>query len=264
MSAWDYAQCAYGEIECAYLLDTCPYCRASLNQLDPDMDDGRFGYFTEVWVGICQLCGWWNARGEARERVDAHTEAVYELGSFGVLKNLDLKNIETPLQEVRDYLTVKYDDRLQMDPQLFERTVGSVFGDHGYEPQVTAYSHDGGIDVILADDETRIGVQIKRWKNRIEAEQIRSLMGAMVQAGLTRGMFVTTSSFRSGAFKTADRYTSLGRPVTLVDAPRFFDALGFSQTRVDRSTGAWITKIRPHLKKLGAFSDINEGRFYED
>ena len=110
---------------------------------------------------------------------------------------------------------------------------------------MTAYSHDGGIDVILADGETRIGVQIKRWRNRIEAEQIRSQMGAMVQAGLTRGMFVTTS-FRSGAFKTADRYTSLGTPITLVDAPRFFDALGFSQTRVDRSTGAWITKIRPH------------------
>lgn len=107
MSAWNYAQCAYEEIERAYLLDTCPYCRASLNQHDPDMDDGRLGYFTEVWVGICQLCGWWNARGEARERVDAYTEAVYELGSFGVLKNLDLKNIKTPLQEVRDYLTVK-------------------------------------------------------------------------------------------------------------------------------------------------------------
>ncbi|MET3616151.1 restriction system protein [Rhizobium aquaticum] len=245
-------------------MDVCPFCRARLNQLDSERDDGRLGYITEVWIGVCQICGWWNARGEARERIDRYTTAVFELGSFGVLKNLDLTNVETPLQEVRDYLTAKYEHRLQMDPRLFELTVGSVFADHGYVSEVTAYSGDGGIDVILIAGETRIGVQVKRWKDRIEATQIHALSGAMVLAGLTRGMFVTTSSFRSGAIKDANRFSALGMPIELLDAPRFFDALKISQTKVNRSADEWITKIKPHLRKFGSFNDLDEGRFYED
>ncbi|MGC6400288.1 restriction endonuclease [Sphingomonas sp. FW199] len=264
MSVWDYAQCAYELIERAYLVDACPFCRARLKKLDPETDDGRLGYFTKVWVGICQICGWWNARGEARERIDHYSTAVYELGSFGVLKKLDLTNVETPLQEVRDYLTAKYEDRLQMNPRLFELTVGSVFADHGYVAEVTAYSGDGGIDVILSAGEKRIGVQVKRWKNKVEATQIHSLMGAMIIAGFTKGMFVTTSSFRSGAVEDAGRFSALGMPIELLDAPRFFDALRISQTKVDRSKGEWITKIRPHLRKLGSFTDVDKGSFYED
>jgi restriction system protein len=264
MSAWDYAQCAYELIERTYCLDACPFCSARLNQLHSEMDDGRLGYFTEVWIGICQICGWWNARGEARERIDSYTTAVYELGSFGVLKNLDLTNVEAPLQEVRDYLTAKYEARLQMNPRLFELTVESVFADHGYVAEVTAYSGDGGIDVILTAGEKRIGVQVKRRKDRIEATQIHALSGAMVLAGLTRGMFVTTSSFRSGAIKDANRFSARGTPIELLDAPRFFDALRISQTKVDRSAGEWITKIKPHLKKLGSFTDLDESSFYED
>lgn len=246
MSTWDYAQCAYGLIERAYLVDACPFCRAQLKKLDPPTDHECLGYLTEVRVGICQICGWWNARGEARERIDHYSTAVYELGSFGVLKNLDLTEVETPLQEVRDYLMAKYEDRLQMDPRLFELTVGSVFADHGYVAEVTAYSGDGGIDVILSTGEKRIGVQVKRWKNKVEATQIHSLMGAMVLAGLTKGMFVTTSSFRSGAVEDADRFSALGTPIELLDAPRFFDALRISQTKVDRSTGEWIETARPN------------------
>ena len=49
------------------------------------------------------------------------------------------------------------------------------FGDLGYRARVTAYSGDDGIDVILdGDDDKAVGVQVKRYKNRIEVDQIRS------------------------------------------------------------------------------------------
>jgi restriction system protein len=54
---------------------------------------------------------------------------------------------------------------------MFEETVASVFRSLGYDATVTAYSGDGGIDVILHKGEERIGVQVKRYRNSISVEQ---------------------------------------------------------------------------------------------
>jgi hypothetical protein len=74
-------------------------------------------------------------------------------------------------------------------------------------------------------------VQVKRYAKgrRIEAEQIRSLAGALLVNGYTSGVFVTTSSFRKGAKTTAKQFTAIGYPVELMDAERFLDALGIAQ-----------------------------------
>jgi restriction system protein len=265
MSIWDYAQCSYERIAEFYGVRACPFCRAPLKHLN-DLNSVCVSYHstTVMRIGLCQICGWWNANGEARERIDEFSDAVFELGSYGVLMNLDLTDVEIPLQAVRDYLTVKYDDRFTINPRLFELTVGSVFADHGYAVEVTAHSPDGGIDCFLTDGNGRIGVQVKRWKNKIEATNIHALQGAMVLQGITKGIFVTTSTFRSGAIKDAQRFGALGTPIELLDAPRFFDALKISQTKVDRSVGEWVTKIRPHLRKLGSFTDVHEDQFYRD
>lgn len=66
---------------------------------------------------------------------------------------------------------------IDVHPRVLEQIVCSIFKDLGYKARVTAYSADGGVDVILdgANDNT-VGVQVKRYKQerRIEAEQIRS------------------------------------------------------------------------------------------
>jgi len=54
-------------------------------------------------------------------------------------------------------------------------TVASVFRDCGFHARVTSYSGDGGIEVILERGDETIGVQVKRYKSAIDAEQIRSL-----------------------------------------------------------------------------------------
>jgi hypothetical protein len=76
-------------------------------------------------------------------------------------------------------------------------------------------------------------VQVRRYRDerRIEAEQIRSLAGALQLGGHTRGVFVTTSRFRSGAVTTAKRYGAapIGLPIELIDAKGFLAALGLAQ-----------------------------------
>lgn len=178
-------------------------------------------------IGSCPACGWW--RYEVQRVFGFGGRKVRDYWC-GRLKTFGDDNISAPIEEVRSYLAAKYDDRFRVDPELFEQVVGSVFGDLGYASVVTAYSGDGGIDVVLSKpDGSQIGVQVKRYKNAINVEQIRSLTGALVLGGYTKGIFVTTSSFQRGAEPTAEISAIRGYPIELIDGPRFYDALKLAQ-----------------------------------
>ena len=150
---------------------------------------------------------------------------------------MDLNDISQPLDEIRRYLLAKYDARFLIYPHIFEDTVASVFRDVGYDTFVTARTGDDGIDVILhGPNRERIGVQVKRWKNAIKAEQIRALAGALILGRYTKGVFVTTSRFQPGAEDTTRRFKMLGIPIELLDAHKFFDVLKIAQLNVYRRT----------------------------
>jgi restriction system protein len=214
---------------------TCTFCKAEMNLLHRQMDDistlkTRGSYEKRVFV--CPVCGWWKADG--RRDIDdwVHQARFQSLqGAAASLRELDLADVATPIEEVRSYLAGQYDKRATLHPRLFEETIASVFRSLGYAAEVTAYSGDGGIDVILQRGNETIGVQAKRYKdkNTVEVEQIRSLAGALVLNGFTRGMFITTSGFQSGGERTAAKYKTRGYEIELVDAPRFYEALKLAQ-----------------------------------
>ncbi|MEX2170078.1 MAG: restriction endonuclease [Pirellulales bacterium] len=186
----------------------------------------------------CSVCGWWNVIEKVRSSDHVRVEDVVVENTFcaawGTLKKLDLDDVQTPTDELIQYLLAKYDDRFLVHPEKFERLVADVYSNAGYSVRVTSYSGDDGIDVIVLDgpDDHQIGIQVKRYKGKIEAEPIRSLAGALLLNGLPKGAFVTTSSFTSGARSTADRYFELGMPIELVDAERFFDQLELSRRKI--------------------------------
>jgi restriction system protein len=122
-----------------------------------------------------------------------------------------------------------------MNPSLFEQTVASVFKLQGYDVWVTGRSGDDGIDIVLCDGQSTIGVQVKRHSNAIKVEQIRSLAGALVLNGHTRGIFVTTSSFQRGAESSVKRFAQRGYAIELYDATKFLSALKVSQRNMYRS-----------------------------
>ncbi len=139
--------------------------------------------------------------------------------------------------------------------RLLEITVTSVFRDLGYEAEATAYSADGGIDVILRKaNGSTTGVQVKRVRSAIEVEQIRALAGALLLGGHTSGVFVTTSRFRSGAVSAAARLRDLCMPVELIDSVRFLEALKISQRPLYASYEEWEE----------VFSNFEEATIYED
>ena len=250
MSIWTYNNQTPSVNREAISQENCLYCNARLDVLPESYDEEREGREAITQVAACPICGWWkvlrlDVYGEYMDWINYDNEA-FEFeggkrdnqlsGAIGSLRELDLEDIKSPLEEVRNYLAAKYEDRFKVHPRLFEQTVASVFRDTGHKAIITAYSGDGGIDVILeGPNNTTIGVQVKRYKNSIKVEQIRSLAGALILGGHTKGVFVTTAGYQAGASKVAEQLAVRGFPIELVDAAKFYDALCLAQRNKYRS-----------------------------
>lgn len=212
---------------------SCIYCRRDMARLPAAKNEkGNRKLFAQLT--ICPCCGWWNVyRVHQGEHPRTSGIEGYD-GAIGSLRELDVIDLSVPLDEIRRYLLVHTDTLYKVHPRRFEEIVCSVFRDLGYSARATAYSHDGGVDVILERSSgTSVGVQVKRnaKDRRIEAEQIRSLAGALLVNGHTKGVFITTSSFRRGARAAARKFTSIGYPIELMDAKRFLEVLGIAQLK---------------------------------
>lgn len=229
---WEYQEASRVMTIASVYSNHCLYCQSNLLHLPAEKFEVKQKRLL-MQISICVLCGWWSLY-RIHQGEYARTAGIIEShsGAIGSLKELDLTDISIPLNEVRQYFLAKKDSIYDAHPRLFEDVVSNIFKSFGWQTRVTAYSGDDGIDVILDGNCIHtIGVQVKRYKKqrKIEAEQIRSLAGALVLNGHTEGIFVTTSSFRRGAIITAKKYAAIGYPITLMDAKKFLEALGIAQ-----------------------------------
>lgn len=176
----------------------------------------------------CKVCGWWSIEKEVTMWAISHRqlwEARY--GVSGVLKNLDYTSSNFPIQEIRSFLAAKYEHRFNINPRLFEEVVCSVYKSLGLNSYTTNYSNDRGIDVVIHGESNElIGIQVKRYKNNIQVEQIRAFLGAMIINNITKGIFICTSDFQSGCHKISQSY-----PIELVNGSKFYEALKEAQLK---------------------------------
>lgn len=261
---WDYKEAGRLMIYKSVYTATCIYCGAELIRHPAQKFEARHRRLL-VQLSTCGCCGWWSIYRVHQGDHPKTPQFECHAGAIGCLKELDLTDVSTPLNEVRQYLLAKKDSIFETHPKLFEDVVCSVFKDSGWDARVTAYSGDDGIDVVLdGKSDSTVGVQVKRYKkeHRIEAEQIRSLAGALLVNGHTKGIFVTTSSFRSGARRTAEKLATIGYPIELMDAKGFLEALGIAQLKsahIDEER--FISYLRSSGIHLGSgwTKDLEEG-----
>ncbi|QNF32694.1 restriction endonuclease [Adhaeribacter swui] len=174
----------------------------------------------------CNICSWWRIQKHLSMWAPSQLWDSY-FGVSGVLKNLDFTDQSIPIKEIRNYLAARYNHRFHIHPKVFEEVVSSVFKSLGYNNYITAYSNDGGIDVVLErPDKELIGIQIKRYKKSIKVEQIRSFLGALMINNMTKGLFVCTSDFQSGCFPISKSF-----PIMLINAQSFYEALKEAQQK---------------------------------
>lgn len=182
-------------------------------------------------ISICPSCGWWKIAKD----IFISTKSQYwiiHFGSIASLKKFDHSDISSPAEEIKQFLAAKYENRFDIHPRKFEEVVASVFKSHNLLPELTNYSADGGIDIILRTPHNEtIAVQVKRYKNSIKVSAIRELLGAMVINGYTRGAFVTTSTFQPGGFEIQKKLERTGLSLELIDGENFLKKLKASQIK---------------------------------
>jgi restriction endonuclease Mrr len=225
----------------------CPFCKSELKSLgqidksDPIHKD-RFPDYTNIRV--CNFCGWWvvsryNAERYGGEKNNAAFEDSRHWYSSiaGKLKEMDVTDVSIPIDELSRQLIIKRQSRFTVNPQRFEDLVSQLLKDFGFDIIATSYGGnkvkgrgDEGLDVIVLNSSKNeiIGVQVKRTVNRIEAEQIRSIFGALILKGITKGIFVTTSAYTRGANATSIKAELRGVPIELWDGDKFLDKLKIS------------------------------------
>ena len=127
---------------------------------------------------------------------------------------------------------------LSMNPKEFEELISQLLPEMGFvEVEVTKISGDGGIDVrgiLVVGDVVRIklAVQVKRWKNNVQApvvQQVRGSLGVHEQ-----GLIITTSDFSAGAIKDAAQ--SDKTPIALMNGEQLVLLLMEHEIGVQRLT----------------------------
>jgi len=125
----------------------------------------------------------------------------------------------------------------KLPPAEFETLIGRLLTALNFEKvEVTKETGDGGIDVrgVLVVGEAlpvRMAVQVKRWKNNVQAptvQQVRGSLGAHEQ-----GLIISTSGFSSGAQAEARRPDA--PPVGLMDGERLVQLLVANDIGVHRA-----------------------------
>jgi len=89
----------------------------------------------------------------------------------------------------------------------FEKLIGLVYRKLGYDVARRGGANpDGGIDLIIQKDGQCAAVQCKRWKAwRVGVKQVREFLGALTDAGIQQGRFITLCGYTSPAMQFAKK-----------------------------------------------------------
>ena len=123
-------------------------------------------------------------------------------------------------------MNMKLDGLDGLTGKEFEEWTADLFRVLGFEVAVTPYTHDYGIDLVCEKDKKVTAVQCKRYTGVVSAPEVQKFIGALKNAGISRGYLVTTGVFSIGAEKAAN-----GTNIVLCDKAGI-------QKLIDLATGA--------------------------
>lgn len=234
--------------------DSCPYCMLPLAVLETDksrsdMGDGDEDINDDGLSG-CIECGWWNLRRKLTlvREADSHCTVDGWGTAEAVLKRTPVESVEIPAADLRRHLVRQYESRFDIHPRKLEEILSSIFKEHGFEVELTAYTKDGGIDLFVLRDpaEGIVAVQAKRNKNtrKIGIEEIDRFLGVLLRNGICHGLYVTTSSYTFGARESVADLKSKGFFLELWDANDLLAVLQPSgkHTGIESAQAAWDSR----------------------
>jgi len=166
-----------------------------------------------------------------------------EDGATGDSRHTEPDETEAPTQAPEELIQQAVDENraavesdildraLGVDPATFERLVLRLLGAMGYGKsgriEHSGKSGDGGIDGIISQDPLgldRVYMQAKRYArdNVVQRPAIQGFVGALFGAQGDRGVFITTSSFSTGARQEAEKVNAR---IVLIDGDRLAELM---------------------------------------
>lgn len=141
--------------------------------------------------------------------------------------------IEAGVARIKSDVATTLLERLRTsDPAFFEDAVVAVLLAMGYggaeqRGKRIGGSGDGGVDGVIDQDALgldQIYVQAKRYAdgNNVGREAIQAFMGALAGLGATRGVFITSSAFTTGAVEYARQIPTR---IILIDGTRLAELM---------------------------------------
>jgi restriction system protein len=90
-----------------------------------------------------------------------------------------------------------------MSGSEFEEYIAFLFGRLGYRVCKTSKGGDFGLDIIARSANNSLGIQCKRWKNKIGVKAIQEVVAGCIHYGCDTPMVVTNSRFTKQAEQMA-------------------------------------------------------------
>ena len=169
----------------------------------------------------------------------AHMPVTSKVDSTGEKKEIEEKlgemtpteQMDVAFKSINDDLAADLLQRvLDMSPNFFEKLVLDLLLNMGFGSRnkemaiVTPTSHDNGVDGIIPEDALgldKIYIQAKRYTdNPVSKPEIHKFIGALDEQKATKGVFITTSKFTSGAVETANKAS---KKIVLIDGKSLAD-----------------------------------------
>ena len=116
---------------------------------------------------------------------------------FGKPKKKTVTENETPH-------TLSAIDRIdRMSGEQFEIFMEDYFRKQGFKVERTPLSGDYGIDLIIENDFSKIGIQAKCYSNKVTASAVQEVVTGLRHYNLSSGMVVTNNYFQPAAIQLA-------------------------------------------------------------
>jgi hypothetical protein len=176
----------------------------------------------------------------ARRRLagDVQRFIAYGRGLYGLSSQRTVSTLEEAVRDNNRQTRERLHEELrEMDPFAFEDLVGRLLTALGFEDvEVTARSHDGGVDVrgtlaVGGITNVKTAIQVKRSAKNVAGRVVRELRGGL--SPHERGLIMTTAAFTPEAVteaQTADR-----TPISLVDGTKLVELLVDNEIGVERT-----------------------------
>jgi restriction system protein len=149
---------------------------------------------------------------DTAKNVESENEAIFS-------QNPPNEIIGTLINEINEQLANDILELIYKNPStFFEKLVVDLLLKMGYggfdnSGQVTGQTRDGGIDGIVKQDILgldSIYVQAKCWdkEKAVDRPEVHKFVGALAGANASKGVFITTSYFSSGALKYVEKIST--------------------------------------------------------